>query len=401
MHKPTWYRSAALKRLALLAGGLGSAAALVAAGSFALFTSQATAQTDTFAAGTVILTSMSPNNNCTPTGIDLTNLEPGDSGTCTYVLNYKGSLNAWVNLSVGATTSSIAKVTPPGSLSSMGGEYLLGDQSSDMPDALQVSLSDSNGNLNQTPLPIACPNNDTSGTAQSDVNCGSGLVLLKGATTCTGTAAECNAAPTGSWAPNSSDTVTLNWSLPLQTNNPYQGSDATISLVGQAVQASNNPLNGACETFGAPVISNVTFTGVTSDPSNLSGTDMGITVTGCGFGVEPTPQPNADLTNAFSFSDQTQTDGGASPGGWAAGCSSMPAGVTGYCTPTGGANVVGLNYQSWTGSQIVINGFGSGYNQADYGYHGWIVQPGDAVTIIVMNPVTLQYAIWHGTLPNN
>ncbi len=391
-----WLRPAS-RRLGLLAGGLGLSVALVSAASFALFTSQANPQTDHFQAGTVILTSSGGDNNCTTTGVALNNLEPGDSGSCTYTLTYQGSLNAWVDLSVAAQTYWLAPMTPTGSTSTLGGEALLAD--SHDANALQVSLSDSLGNLKDTALPLTCPNQDVDGQSPvSPVNCGQGTVLLKTGYVCTLTAAACNNTPTGSWGPGTTDVVTLNWHLPLAAGNPYQGSRAVITLQGLATQASNNP-GGACVPGGPPIITSVGFTNVTQVGSDgMPGKNMGITVNGCNLGTEPTPMPNTDLTNAFSFSDQSED---VADGGWAAGCSSMPAGVTQYCTPHGGPNVVELNYQSWTNTQIFVNGFGHGYNQADYGYHGWIVEPGDHVTIVVMNPITSQYAIWHGTLPND
>ena len=396
-----------LKRIALLAGGLGTTAALVSAASFALFTSTANAQTDTFQAGTVILSSLSGNNACGPSGVVLNNLEPGDQGTCTYQLTYTGSLNAWVSLNVGAQTYWMPQYTPSGSQTPIGGEALLSDSGGDSAGgALQVSLSDSLGALPaQTPLPLTCPEDDQDGNASASTNgwfsCtnanGSGNVgsyLLPTSFFCpaSDSAAQCNNTPTGSWAYNQTDTVTLNWSLPLSAGNAYQNSQAVITLQGNAVQASNNPVptDMTCVETSTPVIQSVSFSNV--------GSGMAIDVKGCGFGNAPSGVPGlVDLTNAFSFSDQTQTNGGRSPNGWAAGCTSMPSGVDVYCTPSGGANDVTLNYTSWTNNEIQIQGFGSSYDSSG---EDWVVASGDNVTIIVMNPVSQAYSIVHTTLPN-
>ena len=95
-----------------MAGAFGSAAVLVSAASFALFTSQAVGQQDAFAAGTVVLAGQ-------PKTCTIGPLEPGDSTTgypnnlgsqqwppCVYTLQYSGSLPAYVALNV--TVDSVA-----------------------------------------------------------------------------------------------------------------------------------------------------------------------------------------------------------------------------------------------------------------------------------------------------
>ena len=240
-----------LRRGALLAGALGAAGTLVSAASFALFTSTAQAQTDSFAAGTVILTSLSGNNNCTTTGVSLTNLEPGDSGTCTYNLTYKGSLNAWVVLSAAESATALATYTPKGSVTPIGGEALLTNGNDK--NALQVSFSDTWGNTLAQPT-VTCPNSDTStaegsGALGASTACnGAGLYLLKDNGNAAGNT---NNNPAYSWTPsNSSDTITITWNLPITAPNTYQGSSAQIVLQGEAVQASNNPLVNGWPTYG-------------------------------------------------------------------------------------------------------------------------------------------------------
>ena len=98
------------RRLGLTALAVGTAGAVLAATSFALFTSGASSQTDAFASGTVVIGTISTPLDCT-----IQNIEPGDSGTCTYKLTYSGSLNAWVGLSILASAVATAAYTPHGS----------------------------------------------------------------------------------------------------------------------------------------------------------------------------------------------------------------------------------------------------------------------------------------------
>jgi hypothetical protein len=259
------------KRLALLVGGVSAAAGLLGAASFALFTSAANTQTDSFAAGTVILASgdkpgEANNAFCTPTGAQFQNLEPGDSGTCTYTLTYYGSLNAWVALSVYAISNGHVAAQAAGSQTVYGGDALLPDGSNDT-NALHVTITDTKGFLSpvtigSTQLPVTCSNasNETSpqtfalGTQEGPCTTGNVYMLVSnpnpcptGSTNCT---AGSNEAPYGSWYPGLSDTFTLTWSLPIAAGNEYQGSSATIVLNGEAVQASNNPLTSSGPACG-------------------------------------------------------------------------------------------------------------------------------------------------------
>jgi hypothetical protein len=98
------------KRFGLvLAGvvGVGAIAALVMGASFALFTSTANGPSHTFTAGTVTLGSTAT-GTCTT---DTTNMEPGDSGTCTFTVAYSGTLDAYI----GAEVVSANAISPLGS----------------------------------------------------------------------------------------------------------------------------------------------------------------------------------------------------------------------------------------------------------------------------------------------
>ncbi len=285
---------------------LGASAALVGAATFALFTSTADPQADTFTAGTVILSSTSGNDACGPQGIVLSNLEPGDSGTCTYTVTYTGTLNAWVSLDVNASAVALSAYTPSGSQTPIGGEALL-NNGGDV-HGLSLSVSDTMGNFSagnpnnpsdlMVPL-VTCPSPDSSPAE--------GTGALGSATACNGTADGqllannnnagdngSNNAPDGSWAPGQSDTVTLSWQLPLTAPNTYQGSSAQIVLQANAVQASNTTSlsffsgdNGAYATWsqqGTPpgipwhiVFSNPSPTGTTYSGATIN-TVSGLTM---------------------------------------------------------------------------------------------------------------------------
>ena len=236
------------RHVGLIALAVGVAGAVVAATSFALFTSAATPQKDTFTSGTVLLGQANAPLNCV-----VQNIEPGDSGTCVYKLTYGGSLNAWVGLSVTASAVATATYTPTGSITPIGGEALLGEggkTGSDATNALRVSLTDTLGNSGTLALPkVTCPKADSSAVTSAE---GSGV--LGSSTACHGSAMyllantgntgpNTNNNPADSWGRGTTDTITLDWHLPLNALNTYQGGSAEIRLQAQAVQASNNPLS--------------------------------------------------------------------------------------------------------------------------------------------------------------
>ncbi len=95
------------KRFGLVLGGVvgvGAIAALAIGASFALFTSTATGGTQTFTAGTVNL--YNPiTETCTA---NVSNMEPGDTATCQFQVDYNGSLPTYV----GAEASATGALTP-------------------------------------------------------------------------------------------------------------------------------------------------------------------------------------------------------------------------------------------------------------------------------------------------
>lgn len=97
--------------------------------------------------------------------------------------------------------------------------------------------------------------------------------------------------------------------------------------------------------------------GVQSVNFKGAGKDLKITITGYGFGSFPYSLPyNGDVPGQFYFSTI-----GSNDQEWSAG---------------DGGTAVTLRYQSWSNTQIVINGFGGLYGQ-----NGWVVVPGKAFTI--------------------
>ncbi len=95
------------KRFGLvLAGvvGVGAIAALAIGASFALFTSTATGNPQTFTAGTVNLYNPTT-QTCTA---NVSNMEPGDTATCSFQVDYNGNLPAYI----GAEASATGALTP-------------------------------------------------------------------------------------------------------------------------------------------------------------------------------------------------------------------------------------------------------------------------------------------------
>jgi predicted ribosomally synthesized peptide with SipW-like signal peptide len=177
-------------KIALGLAAAGTAAAMVAASSFALFTAQAQNQSNTFAAGTVSLNSTPATGECS-----ISNMAPGDSSTgfaagglgygnggngslsdapCTFDVTYTGSIPAWLGVSATVVEGS----TP------------LSD--------LVFQITDNNGNT------IA----DTGTVTQFEVQ------------------------------PNATEDITVNYGLPLSSTE--QGGSVTLNLEVQAQQYANN-----------------------------------------------------------------------------------------------------------------------------------------------------------------
>jgi hypothetical protein len=176
-------------------------------------------------------------------------MEAGDSHSCTYTVTYTGSLAAWITLGLSSTSTAAVAYQAPGSATLEGGQALLDPAE---PNGLQVTISDNQGTKPQyfTLGQQNCSNIGT-GSSLSDPgyqdSCTSTstptLILGQGTDSIQNcqTDNSCitvggNGAVTKGWT----DTFTVTGSLPLTSGNIYQGGNAKITLVANAVQASNN-----------------------------------------------------------------------------------------------------------------------------------------------------------------
>lgn len=168
------------KRAALFLGTLGITGMLVAGASFAMFSSTANSQTDTFAAGTVVL-----NGPEAPQNFNIGPIAPGDSvsNAEAYTVTYAGNLNAWIGLDV-AESGAI-----------FGGSH-----------PLAVTIKDT-------------ANSQTFGVGTDQV--------------------VGNAPVADNWT----DTFDVSYSMPLAADNTYQGATGTVTLTAHAVQSANNTNN--------------------------------------------------------------------------------------------------------------------------------------------------------------
>ncbi len=113
-----------------------------------------------------------------------------------------------------------------------------------------------------------------------------------------------------------------------------------------------------------PTITSVSFFG--------SGQGLQMTINGFGFGALQAGLPYTGNSSNFRFQDISK--------GWNAGYS---------------GDDVTLNYESWTGNQILIAGFSGDYGGKD---GKWTISPGNSVGVIVQNS-NGQETSWTGILP--
>ncbi len=142
---------------------LGFLASLSISSSLALFSSTAAGQVQTFAAGTVTLTSSSAaGDQCT---LGATASPPS---SCTYQISYTGSLSAWVWLDITASGSNTSGLSITGSTPSqtftMGTHQIVGSgpASGGFTDTITVTCSPSRSGSNE--------NEDGQGDDQSQQN---------------------------------------------------------------------------------------------------------------------------------------------------------------------------------------------------------------------------------------
>lgn len=226
------------KRLGLvLAGllGIGAIASLAIGASYALFSSTPGSQQTQFTAGTVTLTKVST-DTCT-----FDNMNPGDtSPTCSYTVDYTGSVQAFLLLNV--STSSQA---------GSGGTPLLDGTAT----GLQVNINDA-----------AAADNAPGTGPNSNQMFSIGSVSCSSPTTCSSSAPDqevlYNSSNTHNWVTYGQNaTFDVSGYLPLTAGNGYQGGSATVTLTAWAIQVANNDNCGGsgspCSPL-YPVINSVT-----------------------------------------------------------------------------------------------------------------------------------------------
>jgi spore coat-associated protein N len=79
-------------------------AAMIAGGTFAMFTSSATNSGNTFTAGTVVLNDVT-SGTLVSQDVNFNNMAPGDNGTLTMTVKNNGTLSEWVKLDPTATAA--------------------------------------------------------------------------------------------------------------------------------------------------------------------------------------------------------------------------------------------------------------------------------------------------------
>lgn len=84
------------KKLLMAMGTMALAAMLIGAGTFALFTAEATNEGNTFATGTLTIEDIT--NGDGSAAFNVRNMAPGDSGEGTIIIKNTGSLDAWVKV---------------------------------------------------------------------------------------------------------------------------------------------------------------------------------------------------------------------------------------------------------------------------------------------------------------
>jgi hypothetical protein len=186
---------------------VASVATLYTGVTFDLFSSQPSAESNNFTAGTITLS-----DNVTGACSD-SNMAPGDSpAACTLGLTYSGSLSAYLAVDVLIETQA-----------GTGGTDLYNPGGSN---GLTVSISDNQS----SPVTYTVPTTSTT--------CPGGA---PGGSTCYELDDELLG--TGSYSNGATDTISTSVSLPTAAGNGYQGGAAQVILTALAVQSKNNTIH--------------------------------------------------------------------------------------------------------------------------------------------------------------
>jgi hypothetical protein len=220
----------ARKRLALAGAAvtvIGAVATLVAGFTFGLFSATESGGTNSFTAGTVTVTTTTPASvTCT-----ITTMVPGDASTnfspaysnssdtpCTYNVEYTGSASAWLGVDVAVSNGST-------SLFSSGSATGIQFQLKDGTPTTYVSSSATN----------------STGTGDTTYDAQGGTATALPATGVSDLLVSTTAATNGTVVDFS-----LDYGLPLDSGNAFQGGSVTVTLTFHAVQSKNNSLPVAC-----------------------------------------------------------------------------------------------------------------------------------------------------------
>jgi hypothetical protein len=216
------------KRLALAAASItavGAAATLVAGFTFGLFSATESSGANSFTAGTVSV-GLGTGTSVT---CAITSMVPGDSSagapigstadtTCTYYVKYTGSASAWLGVDVAVANGSPALF---GSASSTGIQFYLKDSATTSYVTSNASNTASTGDTTYK---------QEGGTSAALPATGISDLLVSTTAATNGTA----------------DEFSLDYALPLDASNTYQGGSVTVTLTFHAVQSGDNALPADC-----------------------------------------------------------------------------------------------------------------------------------------------------------
>lgn len=177
------------KKVAMALTTTAIGAMLIGTGTFALFTSTASNNGNTFAAGTLKIDLNKP-DGCKY--FDISNMAPGDHGSAQVIVSNSGSLDLRYDIAE-TLTGALAAGT----------------------DGLKITIKDHDGN-------VIVP-----GDNNRELDAG-GVIHFMGHTTV---------------LPGEKETLTVEYSLPLIAGNQYQATSATLGLTFNAEQVKNNPVS--------------------------------------------------------------------------------------------------------------------------------------------------------------
>lgn len=226
--------------VALTLVALAAVASTSAGVTFAIYSNRPTSETNTFAAGTVSLTSVVTGACAASTN----NMAPADTATCTLATTYAGTLSGYMALDVFIATQ---KNTTAG-----GGSATNLYNPADATNEAQITVSSTTPTVSY----IVAGGSPTSLGAA--ISCPGAVTSLDGNNYSTGYD-KCyllsNLLVSATAFASGTVTFTTGISLPSGQPNTYQGSSAVVVLGAHAVQSRNNAINctagGTSPTAGA------------------------------------------------------------------------------------------------------------------------------------------------------